>query len=141
MVTGACLRRRMVTGATYRISLRRAVGMEASQTVATSQTPTPARTVVHAHTVRSVGVQPGGHGWQDEFDMRTTLDARGVTRHGSVRDWSGNSGSQAGSGPERARAGFRVGVTTFDAGRVTKHCSQAHQPAIPARAPPMRRLR
>jgi hypothetical protein len=30
---------------------------------------------------------------------------------GAVRDWSTFSESQAGSGPERARAGFRVGVT------------------------------
>ena len=34
-------------------------------------------------TVRSVGVQPGGHGWQDEFDIKITFDARRVTRHGS----------------------------------------------------------
>jgi hypothetical protein len=84
-----------------RISLRRAVEMEASrimQTVAT--TDSGKESVVYAHTMRSVGVQPGGHGWQEEFDIRTT----------------------------------------FDAGRVTRHGSQAHQPTVTTRAPPMRRL-
>ena len=33
--------------------------------------------------VRTVGVQPGGHGWQDLFDVKITFDARRVTKHGS----------------------------------------------------------
>ena len=62
----------------YRISLKRAVEMEASrimQTVAISDTS--------KLTARTVGVQPGGHRWQDIFDIKITFDARRVTRHGS----------------------------------------------------------
>ena len=62
----------------YRISLKRAVEMEASrimQTIAISETS--------KLTARTVGVQPGGHRWQDFFDIKITFDARRVTRHGS----------------------------------------------------------
>ena len=62
----------------YRISLRRAVEMEASRIMQTVATTDSGRV-----TVRSVGVQPGGHGWQDFFDIKITFDARRVTRHGS----------------------------------------------------------
>jgi hypothetical protein len=62
----------------YRISLRRAVEMEASRIMQTVATTDSGKV-----TVRSVGVQPGGHGWQDEFDIKITFDARRVTRHGS----------------------------------------------------------
>ena len=34
-------------------------------------------------TMRSVGVQPGGHGWQDLIDIKINFDARRVTRRGS----------------------------------------------------------
>jgi len=33
--------------------------------------------------VRTVGVQPGGHRWQDLFNVKNTFDARRVTKHGS----------------------------------------------------------
>ncbi len=62
----------------YRISLKRAVEMEASrimQEIAITETS--------KLTARAVGVQPGGHGWQDLFDIKITFDARRVTRHGS----------------------------------------------------------
>jgi len=62
----------------YRINLKRAVEMEASrimQTIATSESGKV--------EVRAVGVQPGGHRWQDLFDIKITFDARRVTKHGS----------------------------------------------------------
>jgi hypothetical protein len=62
----------------YRINLKRAVEMEASrimQTIATSESGKV--------EVRTVGVQPGGHCWQDLFDIKITFDARRVTKHGS----------------------------------------------------------
>ena len=62
----------------YRINLKRAVEMEASrimQTIATSDSGKV--------EVRTVGVQPGGHRWQDLFDVKITFDARRVTKHGS----------------------------------------------------------
>ena len=62
----------------YRINLKRAVEMEASrlmQTISMSSKGTS--------EARVVGVQPGGHGWQDLFDVKLTLDARRVTRHHS----------------------------------------------------------
>jgi hypothetical protein len=62
----------------YRISLKRAVEMEASRIMQEI-----AMTETSKLTARVVGVQPGGHGWQDLFDIKITFDARRVTRHGS----------------------------------------------------------
>jgi len=67
----------------YRISLKRAVEMEASrlmQTIAMSELGVMTDS---GQEVRTVGVQPGGHGWQDLFDVKITFDARRVTKHGS----------------------------------------------------------
>ena len=67
----------------YRISLKRAVEMEASRIMQTIAMSELGVTTDSGKTVRTVGVQPGGHGWQDLFDVKITFDARRVTKHGS----------------------------------------------------------
>ena len=67
----------------YRISLKRAVEMEASRIMQTISMSELGVMKDSGKEVRTVGVQPGGHGWQDLFDVKITFDARRVTKHGS----------------------------------------------------------
>jgi hypothetical protein len=61
----------------YRISLKRAVEMEALRLMQTIDTSKKR----FRGEVRSVGLEPDGHGWQDHFHIKLTFDARRITKH------------------------------------------------------------
>jgi hypothetical protein len=58
----------------YRISLKRAVEMEALRLMQTSKKK-------GSSEKRNVGLEPDGHGWQDHFHIKLTFDARRITKH------------------------------------------------------------
>jgi hypothetical protein len=61
----------------YRISLKRAVEMEALRLMQTIDTSKKR----FRGEVLSVGLEPDGHGWQDHFHIKLTFDARRITKH------------------------------------------------------------